>query len=37
MLKGDDKHKCWGVGIVREINEEKLEIEAENDSSAYDK
>ena len=36
-LKGDEKHKSWGVAIVSEIREEVLGLEMEHDSKAYDK
>lgn len=36
-MKGDEKHKCWGVGKVSEIKEELIEVEMENDSKVYDK
>lgn len=36
-LKGDEKHKCWGVAIISEIRDELLDLEMENDSKNYDK
>ena len=36
-IKGDEKHKCWGVAIVSEIREDIIEVQFENDSKIYDK
>jgi hypothetical protein len=37
VMKGDEKHKCWGIGKVSEIKDELIEVEMENDSKVYDK
>ena len=36
-LKGDEKHKCWGIAKITEVREEILELEMEGDSKLYDK
>lgn len=36
-LKGDEKHKCWGIAKVTEIREDLLDLEMEGDSKIYDK
>lgn len=37
VIKGDEKHKCWGVGKIVEIQDEVVELEMENDSKIYDR
>lgn len=36
-IKGDEKHKCWGVATVAEIKEDFLEVTMDNDSKVYDR
>jgi len=36
-MKGDEKHKCWGVAKITEVREDLIDLEMENDSTIYDK
>jgi hypothetical protein len=36
-MKGDEKHKCWGVATITEIKEDLVELEMQNDHKIYDK
>jgi len=36
-VKGDEKHKCWGVGKITEVDDEQISLEMEKDQPTYDK
>lgn len=36
-IKGDEKHKCWGIGKITEVREDLIDLEMEKDSLVYDR